>query len=138
MADRPDRELVDCTDCFARPGRDNTCISFVKTNGCMSSTWHSPTCPTLMIMKIDMEEGSKRIAEQDAWAKGVFPAAHENLKQAAAAIEPGTPAQPFIDALTELVQAQADATGFVVLHRWAEILERHFPPELPDPEHVLE
>lgn len=30
---------------------------------------------------------------------------------------PGTSAQPFIDALTELVQAQADATGFVVLHQ---------------------
>ncbi|MFF1715950.1 hypothetical protein [Streptomyces sp. NPDC058268] len=40
---------------------------------------------------------------------------------------PDTPAQPFVDALTELVQAQADATGFVVLHRWVEILERHFP-----------
>ncbi|MFC9654173.1 hypothetical protein [Streptomyces sp. NPDC056937] len=42
-------------------------------------------------------------------------------------MSPGTPAQPFVDALTELVQAQADATGFVVLHRWVEILERHFP-----------
>jgi hypothetical protein len=29
---------------------------------------------------------------------------------------------------------QADTTGFVVLHQWAEILERHFPPELPDPD----
>ncbi|MFF8036208.1 hypothetical protein [Streptomyces sp. NPDC016626] len=50
----------------------------------------------------------------------------------------GQPAQPFVDALTELVQAQADTTGFVVLHRWVEILERHFPPQLPDPEHTTE
>ncbi|MFI0990631.1 hypothetical protein [Streptomyces exfoliatus] len=64
---------------------------------------------------------------------GVFPAAHERLRKAAAALPDGTAAQPFIDALSELVQAQADTTGFVVLHRWAEILERHFPPELPDP-----
>ncbi|MFE5549480.1 hypothetical protein ACFQ71_37500, partial [Streptomyces sp. NPDC056534] len=69
-----------------------------------------------------------------AWAKGVFPAAHERLKQTAAALPPGTPAQPFADALTELVQAQADTTGFVVLHRWAEVLERHFPPQLRDPD----
>ncbi|MEU2739394.1 hypothetical protein ABZ656_29505 [Streptomyces sp. NPDC007095] len=40
--------------------------------------------------------------------------------------------------LSELVQAQTDTTGFVVLHRWAEILERHFPPELPDPDHATE
>ncbi|MFD0214501.1 hypothetical protein ACFVH9_36815 [Streptomyces hirsutus] len=57
------------------------------------------------IMQIGSETGSRRIEEQGAWAKDVFPAAHERLKQAAAAIEPGTPAQPFIDALTELVQA---------------------------------
>ncbi|WP_328982822.1 hypothetical protein OG258_49390 [Streptomyces mirabilis] len=70
--------------------------------------------------------------------QGSLPAAHERLRRAAAAIEPGTPAQPFIDALTELVQAQADTTGFVVLHCWVEILEQHFPPELPDPDHTTD
>ncbi|MFK4804125.1 hypothetical protein ACI3K5_36250 [Streptomyces sp. MPA0124] len=40
--------------------------------------------------------------------------------------------------MTELVQAQAGTTGFVVLHRWVEILERHFPLQLPDPEHTTE
>lgn len=35
------------------------------------------------------------------------------------------PAQPFVDALTELVQAQADTTGFVVLHRWVEARLSH-------------
>lgn len=53
---------------------------------------------------------------------------------AAAGLPVGTAAQPFVDALTELVQAQADTTGFVVLHRWAEILECHVPSELPDPD----
>ncbi|MEV7815503.1 hypothetical protein AB0P05_33030 [Streptomyces flaveolus] len=84
-------------------------------------------------MQINFEAGSRRIKEQDAWAQGVFPAAHERLKQAAAAMPPGTPAQPFIDALTELDQAQADTDGFVVLYRWAQILERHFRPQLSDP-----
>ncbi|GAA0540983.1 hypothetical protein GCM10010390_48670 [Streptomyces mordarskii] len=43
------------------------------------------------------------------------------------------------DALTELVQAQADnPTGFVPPHRWAQILERHFRPDLPDPGHTAE
>lgn len=26
----------------------------------------------------------------------------------------------------------------IVLHRWVEILERHFPPHLPDPERTTE
>ncbi|MFB6718253.1 hypothetical protein [Streptomyces sp. NPDC056358] len=89
-------------------------------------------------MQIGWEAGSRRIKEQDAWAKDVFPAACERLKQAAAAVPSGTPAQPFVDALTELVQAQADTTGFVVLHRWVEILGRHFLPQLPDPNHTTE
>lgn len=67
-------------------------------------------------------------------ARGVFPAAHERLRKAAAALPAGTSAQPFVDALSVLVQAQADTTGFVVLHRRAEFLERHFQPELPDPD----
>jgi hypothetical protein len=36
----------------------------------------------------------------------------------------------------ELVQAQADTTGFVVLQQWVEMLERRFPPALPDPDHT--
>lgn len=39
------------------------------------------------------------------------------MRKAAAAMRAGTAAQPFVDALSELVQAQADTTGFVVLHR---------------------
>ena len=70
--------------------------------------------------------------------KEVFPAAHERLRRAAATIEPGTPAQPFIEALADLVQAPADTTGFVGLHQWVEILEQHFPPEFPDPDHTTE
>ena len=98
----------------------------------------TPDYPQWTIMQINFEAGDRRIRQEEAWAKGVFPAAHERLKQAAAALPPGTAAQPFVDALTELVQAQADTTGFVVLHQWAEILERHFPPELPDPDHTTE
>ncbi|MEU8522921.1 hypothetical protein [Streptomyces sp. NBC_01216] len=45
---------------------------------------------------------------------------------------------PSRSSLTEVVQAQADTTGFVVLDRWAEILERHFPPRRPDPDNVAE
>ncbi|MGC5041046.1 hypothetical protein ACLQ2C_36525 [Streptomyces sp. DT73] len=100
--------------------------------------WHTSDCPQWTIMQIGWEAGSRRIKEQDAWAKDVFPPACERLMQAAAMMPPGTPAQPFVDALTELVQAQADTTGFVVLQTWAEILERHFPPDLPDPDYTTE
>ncbi|MFE2513336.1 hypothetical protein ACFXC9_33690 [Streptomyces naganishii] len=123
-----------CPDCKAGPDPKNACVAV----GMPEQMWHTPDCPQYVIMQINWKEGSRRIEEQDEWAKGVFPAAHARLKQAAAALPPGTAAQPFVDALTELVQAQADTTGFVVLHRWAEILERHFPPELPNPDHTTE
>ncbi|MBB5940314.1 hypothetical protein [Streptomyces zagrosensis] len=123
-----------CADCQAGPGARNACVGV----GQPIQMWHSPDCPQWTVMQINAEASSRRVKEQDAWAKDIFPTTHDRLKRAAAAIEPGTPAQPFIDALTELVQAQADTTGFVVLHRWTEILERHFPPQLPDPDHVME
>jgi hypothetical protein len=123
-----------CPDCTAGPSRENACVAV----GLPEQMWHRPDCPQYTIMQINWKEGARRIHEQDEWARGVFPAAHERLKQAAAALPPGMAAQPFIDALTELVQAQAATTGFVVLHPWAQTLERHFPPELPDPDHTTE
>ena len=140
MTEKPETEREECTDCFAQPDPDNnTRIAYVMKDGGIHETWHTPDCPELTIMQINLEEGHQRVLEQDAWAKGVFPAAHERLKQTAAAMPGDTAAQPFVAALTELVQAQADnLTGFVALHRWAEILERHFPPELPDPGHTAE
>lgn len=138
-AGEPEVERVDCPDCFALPGRDNTRFLVAKRGGGVREWWHTPDCPELTIMQITGEEGRKRILEQNAWAEGVFPAARERLNRAAAAMPAGSSARPFVDALVELVQAQADAGGgFVVLHQWAEILERHFPPELPDPGHVTE
>lgn len=138
MTDHPKTERIDCPECHALPGPDNTRISYVKAAGGISETWHTPDCPDLAIMRINVEEGSRQVREREEWARGVFPAAHERLRKAAAALPPGTAAQPFVDALAELVQAQANTTGFVVLHSWAEILERHFPPDLPDPGHTTE
>lgn len=123
-----------CPDCKAGPSPENACVGV----GMPIQMWHTPDCPQYVIMQINWESGSRRIEEQDAWAKEIFPAVHERLQQAATAMPAGTPAQPFIDALTELVQAQAGTDGFVPLHEWAEILERHFPPHLPDPDHTTE
>ncbi|MFD8939239.1 hypothetical protein ACFV0R_28985 [Streptomyces sp. NPDC059578] len=123
-----------CPDCMAGPSPENACVGVALP----IEMCHNPHCPQWTSMQIAFEDGSRPVKEQDAGAKGVFPAAHQRLQQAAAAVPPGTPAQPFIDALIELVQAQADTTGFVVRHRWAEVLERYFPPQLPDPEHTTE
>ncbi|MGW6744820.1 hypothetical protein ACWGDX_29485 [Streptomyces sp. NPDC055025] len=111
-----------------------TRITYVA-KGLIRETWHTRDCPALAIMHINGEEGSSRIREEEDWARGVFPAAQERLKRAAAVMPAGTAAQPFVDALTELVRAEAD-TGFMVPPRWVKILERHFPPELPDPGHI--
>ncbi|MDQ0938706.1 hypothetical protein QFZ67_000411 [Streptomyces sp. V1I1] len=60
------------------------------------------------------------------------PAAYERLRAAAASFAGDPAAAPFVASPTELVQAQAERTGFVVLHEWAEILDWHFPPQQPD------
>ncbi|MFJ1561551.1 hypothetical protein [Streptomyces mirabilis] len=132
MGETPQAERNVCPDCEAGPDPANACVGV----GLPMETWHAPDCPQYVIMQINWEAGSRRIMDRDAWARGVFPAAHERLKQAVAAMPPDTATQPFINALTELVQAQADTTGFVVLHQWVEVLERHFPPVLPDPDHT--
>ncbi|MEU7592617.1 hypothetical protein AB0B79_06205 [Streptomyces sp. NPDC039022] len=107
MTDQPEAESdrVDCTDCFALPASDNTRIAYLKAGGRISETetWHTPDCPALSIMEINLVEGSKRIQEQEEWARGVFPAAHDRLKKAAAELPVDIAAHPFADALTELV-----------------------------------
>ncbi|GFN09352.1 hypothetical protein Smic_79080 [Streptomyces microflavus] len=84
-------------------------------------------------MQITWEADSRRSKNQDAWAKDIFPAVCERLKQAAAAMPSGTPSQPFVDALTELVQAQAGTTGFVVLNRWGRSWNATSRPDCPTP-----
>jgi hypothetical protein len=37
---------------------------------------------------------------------------------------------------SEPVQAHASTTGLIAPHQWPEILGRHFPPELPGPDHT--
>ena len=123
-------ERIYCDDCQAGPGPDN---SRTLTAGLhrMTEIWHSPDCPQEAITMILREDGARRVKEQDAWAKEHFPAAHLRLTAAAQALDANTASAPFIQALTELVQAQADTTGIVLLHTWATILERHFPQAQP-------
>ncbi|MFE9181684.1 hypothetical protein ACFYN5_36360 [Streptomyces sp. NPDC007126] len=64
-----------CPDCKAGPGRENACLGV----GTPYQMWHTPDCPQWTIMQIEWEAGSRRIKEQDAWAKEIFPAAHERL-----------------------------------------------------------
>ncbi|WP_329485009.1 hypothetical protein OG618_00155 [Kitasatospora sp. NBC_01246] len=132
-ADRPNiRRHLDCEDCHAGPDRENIRITAVERDLSLTEIWHSPQCPTYTIERILLEASAERVKEQEAWAKEAFPAAQGRLREAAAALPAGTPADPFAAALLELVQAQADDTGrFVTLPTWAEILDRHFPPTAP-------
>lgn len=125
-------ERIYCDDCQAGPGPDNSRTLTSGPKG-LTETWHAPDCPQEAITMILREDSARRAKEQDAWAKEHFPAAHLRLTAAAQALDADTASAPFVQALTELVQAQADTTGFVPLHTWATILERHFPPAQPDP-----
>lgn len=55
---------------------------------------HPPVREAGSLRQIGWEAGSRRIEEQDLWAKDVFPAAHQCLKQAAATIAPGGAPRP--------------------------------------------
>lgn len=81
MTDKPETERVDCTDCFALPGPANNRVSYVKAVGVIRETWHTPDCPQFTIMRINLQEGSKQVEEQETWARGVFPTAHERLSR---------------------------------------------------------
>jgi hypothetical protein len=131
-ADRPQIHREECGDCHGWPADNHVRCSWIGKDG-FHELWHLPECPKYLIERIMLEDGARRVKVQDAWAKESFPAAHERLRAAAAALDADGAAAPFVAALTELVQAQADTTGFVVLHEWVEILDRHFPPEQPNP-----
>ncbi|MGW2541640.1 hypothetical protein ACWC5I_12380 [Kitasatospora sp. NPDC001574] len=123
---------TDCGDCHAGPDRENIRITWVNQDMTVTEIWHTPRCPEYMIERIMLEAGAEKVKQQDAWAKDAFPAAHQRLRDTAAAVPSDNPAAPFVVALLELVQAQADDTGrFVILPTWAEILDRHFPPQGP-------
>ena len=75
MTDQPETERTECTDGFAQPDRANTRIGFGP-----GEVWHTPDCPQLTILRINWEAGARRVKEQEEWARGVFPAAHERLR----------------------------------------------------------
>ncbi|WP_031078986.1 hypothetical protein [Streptomyces sp. NRRL WC-3742] len=132
-AEQPNtRHYRECEDCHAAPDSGDIRITTVGRDLTVSETWHTAQCPAYTVEQILMEAGAAQVKEQSAWAKEAFPAAHGRLRAAATALPAGTAADPFVAALLELVQAQADDTGrFVALPTWAEILQRHFPPQDP-------
>ncbi|RUP92346.1 hypothetical protein D8M27_10565, partial [Corynebacterium pseudodiphtheriticum] len=66
-----------CPDCAAGPARENVRVA----GGTPYEIWHTSDCPEWTVMQISFEAGSRRIKEQDAWAKELFPTVHERLKQ---------------------------------------------------------
>ncbi|MDH2393637.1 hypothetical protein QCN29_33730 [Streptomyces sp. HNM0663] len=140
--DRPETRLLDCTECFALPGPgpDKVRVRFCGPTGPITEMWHTRDCPRRDMTEIMNDESRRQAAQEaEAWAEGVFPGVYERLKRAAAALPVDTPERPFVAALTELVQAQAEDTGgSVTLPTWVKILERHFPPDLPDSNHTTE
>ncbi|MEU8927584.1 hypothetical protein AB0D10_42890 [Kitasatospora sp. NPDC048545] len=130
-AEQPNtRRLLDCEDCQAGPDSGDIRTISIGRDGAVKEIWHTDQCPTYTIERILMEASAAKVKEQDARAKEAFPAAHSRLREAAATLPASAAAGPFIAALLELVQAQAeDTTRFVTLPTWAEILERHFPPK---------
>jgi hypothetical protein len=120
----------ECEDCHAEPGPDNSRVSYVAPEGNIVETWHLPDCASHRTFLLLMEESARTVKEQDAWAKTALPAAQARMVAAAAALPEEVAASPFVAALLDLVQAQADVLdrgAFVVHHRWAEILDQHFP-----------
>lgn len=124
------RRRIDCQDCRAEPDSGDVHTISVGRDMTVTETWHTDKCPTYTIERILLEASAAKVKEQDARAQDAFPAAHQRLRDSAAAVPAGAAAGPFVAALLELVQAQARDTGrFVTLPTWAKILERHFPPK---------
>jgi len=128
-----DREEI-CPDCQAGPDAKDAQITKVIKNPATGEfytvvTWHLDTCPAYTVSQILLEDGVRRAKEKDAWAKEAFPAAYERLLHAVMSGTIDESAGPFMAALVELVEAQGEDLGrFVTPSRWAEILDKHFPP----------
>lgn len=137
MSDDYDSREEICPDCQATP--DNMDVRILmsgvdKTTGrrYVTATWHLKTCPQHTVDRVLMEDDARRVKEQDAWAAEALPAAFDRLRRAAAAVRDDAAAAPFAAALVSLVAQQAEDTGrFVPACQWAEILDRHFPPQRP-------
>ncbi|MEV6181337.1 hypothetical protein [Streptomyces sp. NPDC052015] len=135
MTDDFDRREEICPDCQATEGDRDTRVRMAGQDPetgrlFVTITYHHNTCPAYTVEQILMEDSARRLKEKDAWAKEAFPDAHARLLQA---VMRGAPfsddVHPFVAALVELVEAQAENVDrFVTLDRWAEILEEHFPP----------
>lgn len=134
MSDRDVREEI-CPDCQAGPDNMDSRITSIHKDPDTDAfyttiTWHTDGCPAYAVEQILMEDGVRRAKEQSEWGQKAFPAAHKRLKAAAASVEGGEATGPFVAALLELVAAQGEDLGRVVLpEQWAEILDRHFPPD---------
>lgn len=130
--DIPERrhERFECPDCLATPETGDSRIVTAGVEG-TTEIWHTEDCPAHTVEQIMWEEGARQAKERDEWAKAAFPAALARVEAAAGRLPEDGPAAPFVAALLELVRAQADRKGgFVTLDRWAELLDRHFPPEV--------
>lgn len=141
MSDDHDSRQEICPDCQGSP--DNMDVRIIKVrkeagtgNYYTVETWHTKDCPQHTVDAILMEESARRVKEQDAWAAEALPSAFDRLRRAAAAVREDDAAAPFAAALVALVAQQAEDTGrFVPAYRWAEILDKYFPPqdEVPTP-----
>ncbi|TLQ38964.1 hypothetical protein [Streptomyces marianii] len=131
--DQPiEHRRIECSDCQADPDTGWVRQSWIK-DGVFTELWHTQDCPQYVVEQILGEDSARRMKERDAWAEKAFPAAHDRLAAAATDVAADSPAAPFVAALTDLVAAQAGCGGgFLTLDKWAEILERHFPPQEPD------
>lgn len=131
-----DREEI-CPDCQAGPDAKDARVMRVMKDPATGDfytvvTWHLDTCPAYTVDQILLEDGVRRLKEEEAWAKEAFPAAHERVLRALMANQFSPEAEPFVAALVELVEAQGEDLGrFVSPVRWAEILDRNFPPPVP-------
>ena len=132
MSGRDRREKI-CPDCQATEANMDHRITSLHQGETDDDyyavvTWHTEDCPTYTVERILSEEGVRRAKEQSEWGRREFPGAHERVKAAAADVDAGT-AGPFVSALLDLVNAQGEDLGRIVLpERWVEILNKHFPP----------
>lgn len=131
-----------CPDCKAGPhDKDATVTKVIKApeTGVLTAvvTWHRDDCPTYTVDRILLEDGVRRAKESDERGRKALPAAYARITELIARAEPaqfGEASPPFAAALVELVEAQlADLDRFLPPYRWAEILDKHFPPSDEEP-----
>jgi hypothetical protein len=113
------------------PATSDKAVTLWIENDVVVEQIHAADCADYLAQQALLRQGAEQVRQEDERARQLFPDAHARFQAALQALPAEQAADPFAAALAELVALQAEQFhgngGFVVLKKWADVLDRHSP-----------